>query len=623
MKCLNIGILAHVDAGKTSLTERLLFNTGAIKSLGSVDRGDTQTDSMELERQRGITIKSAVASFNVGSRKVNLLDTPGHPDFIAEVERALKILDLVVLVISAVEGIQPQTSILMKTLRRLKIPTLIFINKIDRMGARSNDVVEEIKERLFPEVIVMNSVTNIGSKEASVTEISKTTLENELQIRINKMEICPIFFGSAITGSGIPTLLYALENYLVIPEQDSDNTLSAVIFKIERGTKGEKVAYARMYSGDLNNRNSINLSRISNNGFEITLASKITNMEIFQNGKTQEVLTAYPGDIVKIWGLNECQIGDWIGKVQENQDTYFPKPSLEVVLKPRCQEDRVKLRHALDLLSEQDPLIQFRQSEKGILSIKLYGEVQREVIETLLQNEYHLEVDFEKTQTIYVEKPKGIGKSFAEKDAEDNLFVATLGFTVGPGSLNSGLVFKPGPGIGGLPVAYIKAVEEAVYKTFQQGLFGWEVTDCVVEVTAVGYWDATSTIGDFRGLTPLLLMEALQKAGTDVYEPLNDFELDIPNEILGKVLQIISHAEGKLVTSPILENGFTHLRGLIPVRKTNELERSLPDLTQGKSIFTTKPAGYQKSVGTTPTNPRTDNNPLNKNEYLRRTLKRG
>src|SRR5678816_3865369 len=155
MRLLNLGILAHVDAGKTTLTERLLFAAGVIDEIGSVDDGSTQTDTLALERQRGITIKSAVASFSVGGVTVNLIDTPGHPDFIAEVERALSVLDGAVLVVSAVEGVQAQTRVLMRTLQRLKIPTLIFVNKIDRGGAKSEGSLQNISEKLTPAIIPM------------------------------------------------------------------------------------------------------------------------------------------------------------------------------------------------------------------------------------------------------------------------------------------------------------------------------------------------------------------------------------------------------------------------------------------------------------------------------------
>src|SRR5690349_21649122 len=166
MRMLNLGILAHVDAGKTSLTERLLFIAGVIDEIGSVDAGSTQTDSLALERQRGITIKSAVVSFVVDDVTVNLIDTPGHPDFIAEVERVLNVLDGAVLVISAVEGVQPQTRVLMRALRRLRVPTLLFVNKIDRRGARDQGVLAEIAERLTPSIVAMGAARALGTRAA-------------------------------------------------------------------------------------------------------------------------------------------------------------------------------------------------------------------------------------------------------------------------------------------------------------------------------------------------------------------------------------------------------------------------------------------------------------------------
>src|SRR6478736_8070363 len=188
MRTLNLGILAHVDAGKTTLTERLLFTAGAIERVGSVDAGTTQTDSLELERERGITIRSAVASFLVGDLAVNLVDTPGHPDFIAEVERVLGVLDGAVLVLSAVEGVQPQTRILMRALQRLGIPTLLFVNKIDRAGADDERVLRAISERLGAAVVPMSAPHGLGAREASVTlasddeELLEALAENDEEL---------------------------------------------------------------------------------------------------------------------------------------------------------------------------------------------------------------------------------------------------------------------------------------------------------------------------------------------------------------------------------------------------------------------------------------------------------
>src|SRR3954453_15451116 len=229
MRTLNLGILAHVDAGKTTLTERLLYAAGAIDELGSVDDGTTQTDTLALEQQRGITIRSAVASFTVDDVDVNLIDTPGHPDFIAEVERALVALDGAVLVISAVEGVQPQTRILFRALRRLRVPTLFFVNKIDRTGADADRVLGAIEARLTPDVVA------VGMVEGG-TFVPFGELPRELPGH-------PVFFGSAITGAGVDELRRGIVELLPAATGDPDAPLAARVFKIERSAAGEKIAY--------------------------------------------------------------------------------------------------------------------------------------------------------------------------------------------------------------------------------------------------------------------------------------------------------------------------------------------------------------------------------------------
>ena len=240
MRTLNLGILAHVDAGKTSLTERLLYAAGVIDEIGSVDDGSTQTDTLALERQRGITIKAAVVSFVIGDVTVNLIDTPGHPDFIAEVERVLHVLDGAVLVISAVEGVQAQTRLLMRTLLRLQVPTLLFVNKIDRGGAQYERVLRGIAEKLTPAIIPMGSARDLGTRSAQFrpygaadlaftarltevlaehddavlaayvddkTSVSHRQLREALAAQTRQALVNPVFFGSAITGAGVEPLM--------------------------------------------------------------------------------------------------------------------------------------------------------------------------------------------------------------------------------------------------------------------------------------------------------------------------------------------------------------------------------------------------------------------------------
>src|SRR5688572_9344944 len=234
MRTLNLGILAHVDAGKTSLTERLLYAAGVIDEVGSVDDGSTQTDTLALERQRGITIKSAVASFVVDDVVVNLIDTPGHPDFIAEVERVLDVLDGAVLVVSAVEGVQAQTRVLMRTLRRLEIPTVVFVNKMDRRGADGQRVARDVVEKLETDA--------------------------------------PIYFGSAITGAGVDDLVAGVTSSLPVTDP-VDGPLAGAVFKVERGRAGEKVALVRLFSGTVRVRDRVKIG---------DSAGKVTAIAVFE-----------------------------------------------------------------------------------------------------------------------------------------------------------------------------------------------------------------------------------------------------------------------------------------------------------------------------------------------------
>ena len=289
-RTLNLGILAHVDAGKTTLTERLLYAAGVIDRIGSVDAGTTQTDSLALERQRGITIKSAVVSFAVGGVTVNLIDTPGHPDFIAEVERVLSVLDGAVLVISAVEGVQPQTRVLMRALRRLRIPALLFVNKIDRAGAAEERVLRSIAARLSPAVVPMGSASGLGTRAAGFTPwgdadagarvrlaeimaerdegilaayiddelgLPYARLRQELAVQTRRGLVYPVFFGSAATGAGMPALMAGLTELLPTGTGDPGGPVSGRVFKIERGPGGEKLAYVRTFSGTIRTRDRV------------------------------------------------------------------------------------------------------------------------------------------------------------------------------------------------------------------------------------------------------------------------------------------------------------------------------------------------------------------------------
>ncbi|ADB32603.1 small GTP-binding protein [Kribbella flavida DSM 17836] len=667
MKALNLGILAHVDAGKTSLTERLLYAAGVIDEVGSVDDGSTQTDSLALERQRGITIKSAVVSFAIGDVTVNLIDTPGHPDFIAEVERALGVLDGAVLVVSAVEGVQAQTRVLLRTLQRLRIPTLIFVNKIDRRGARHEALLRDLASRLSTGVVAMGRTDGLGTRGASFTpygpgdpgfaislvellaehddQLLETYVENEKALSYDALRaglaeqtrralVHPVYFGSAITGAGTEQLIAGIRELLPAPEGDREAPVAGSVFKVERGPAGEKVAYVRMFAGELRTRDTVR--------FRGDRGAKVTAISVFGDGATATARTVTAGQIGKLWGLGDIRIGDAItdgsgaGPVREiaPESAFFAPPTLETVVLPVRASDRGNLRAALAQLAEQDPLINLRQDDlRQETFVSLYGEVQKEVIQTTLATEYGLDVTFRETTTIHIERLDGIGAAVEFNKVDPNPFLATIGLRVEPAPAGAGVTFELEVELGSMPYAFIKAVEETVHETLQQGLHGWQIPDCRVVMTHSGYSarqshahavfdkSMSSTAGDFRLLTPLVLTAALRRAGTTVHEPLHAFQLEIPTDTVRAVLAALARLRA-IPRVPALDADVSVLEGEIPAAAVYQLEQQLPALTRGEGVLESAFERYQPVTGAIPVRERTDHDPLNRREYLLHVLRR-
>jgi ribosomal protection tetracycline resistance protein len=659
-RILNLGILAHVDAGKTTLTERLLYAAGVIDEIGSVDDGTTQTDSLALERQRGITIKSAVASFAIGDVAVNLIDTPGHPDFIAEVERALSVLDGVVLVISAVEGVQPQTRILMRALQRLGVPTLMFVNKIDRPGAGYERLLRAISERLTTAIVAMGSVHDLGTRAAGFTpsgtadaasaarlaealaersdsilaayidgerDVSYSRLREELAAQTRRASVHPVFFGSALTGAGVDSLMSGVAELLPTADRDIDGPISGRVFKIERTPAGERVAYVRMFSGTLHARERVRFGRAGER--------KVTAMSVFADGRPVRRESVSAGEIGMLSGLTGTQVGDGIGTPRKQAEQQFAPPTLETVVIPRNPHDAAALRVALAQLAEQDPLINVRQDDtRHEISVSLYGEVQKEVIGATLAADFGLDVSFRETTTICIERPAGTGAAVERLREAPNPFLATIGLRVEPADAGSGAEFQIAAELAGsMPLAFFRAVEDTVRETLRQGLYGWEVTDCAVAMTHSGYLgkdsighqrfnkSLSSTGEDYRKLAPLVLMSALRQAGTVVCEPIHRFRLDVPSDTLGALLPALARLRAVPHTQAMQDASST-LIGDIPAARVHDLRQQLPPLTRGEGVAECTFDRYEPVTGTIPTRPRSDDNPLNREVYLQRVTRR-
>jgi ribosomal protection tetracycline resistance protein len=573
---LNLGIVAHVDAGKTSLTERLLYAGGVLDTVGSVDAGTTRTDSLDLERRRGITIKTAVASFPAGGVTVNLIDTPGHPDFIAEVERALRVLDGAILVISAVEGVQAQTRVLLRTLRRLRVPTLLFVNKIDRAGARSATLLAEIAAKLTPDIVAVTQLDGLGTPAASarplgpgdpsfvarLVEISgddgllaayvgggapQRDLLAALTRRVRAAEVHPVFFGSAATGAGVDTLLGGLAELLPVAAGDPAGPLGATVFKVERGT-----AYVRMFSGTLRARDR-------------TPYGVVTGID---GGRA---LTA--GEIGRVHGLRDVRIGDVLGDAGPVSGPLFAPPTLQSVVVPRRESERHALHTALTELAAQDPLINLRAD----LTVSLYGEVQKEVIETTLAEQYGIEVSFRETSTIYVERPAGRGRAGA---TFGDPYPALLELLVEPATESSFALEVP---IEQVPIHvyktrdfFVAALADAARDTLANlGVIGARVT-----VTRTGFISPITSAGHFRKLMPLVLAAALRDAGTMRCEPMHRFRLEAPASVLGSLLGALT---GFGAVPEVLADGA--IGGLVPAARLRSIEQAVPGLTHGEGVL--------------------------------------
>jgi ribosomal protection tetracycline resistance protein len=643
---INIGIVAHVDAGKTSLTERILYETHVIPQIGRVDQGTTQTDSLELEKRRGITIKASVVSFFVGALKVNLIDTPGHPDFIAEVERSLSVLDGAILLISAVEGIQPQTKILLWALRRLHIPTIIFINKIDRSGAEEDTLIQRVREKLTEHIVPLSRPEHIGTKHACVIPnsledpvfreacieqlapndeqllaayvegktIAAAQVQTALVRQVAEAKLSPVVWGSALTGVGVSELLAGLGSYFPSNTGLQDAPLSGLVFKLEKEATGEKVAYVRVFSGSMRVKTSLELQRKTHDGEIETYTGKLQKLRVFWEGRTVPSPTAGAGEFAKVWGLKAVKIGDvvgeWSGHVKAH---HFAVPRLETRIEATRPDQDHRLYQVLLELAEEDPLISVLKDEvHQTINLRIFGEVQKEVIESTLKEQYGLDVRFSETGIVCIEKPRGMGKALESIGAPDNPFLATVGLRVEPVPSGSGVVYKSTSGA--LPLPSYRAIEETVRASLAQGVYGWEVTDILVTLTHTGQIP-TTTVSDFRNLVPLVLMEALSQAGTDVYEPINQFELTVPASALSTAIFKLSQLRAEF-EQPILHDNAFLLSGTLPVATTEKLRRELPQFTEGEGIILVQESGFLKMEGDYLTRPRLDHNPFDRKEYL-------
>ena len=634
MKIINIGILAHVDAGKTTLTESLLYTSGAITELGSVDKGTTRTDTMALERQRGITIQAAVTSFDWKNYKINIVDTPGHMDFLAEVYRSLSVLDGAILVISAKDGVQAQTRVLFHALRKMKIPTIIFVNKIDQGGINLQSVYQNIREKLSDEIIVMQDV--LFTPEVSLTDIADIEkwesvvgendellekyiagepleiqdLQREKCRRIQNSSLFPVYHGSAKNNIGTEKLIEVITETFTSGADNNQSELCGSVFKIEYTDQKKRLVYLRLYSGTLRLRDTILLAQKQK--------LKITEMRIPSNGEIVQADIACCGEIA-ILSNDTLKLNDILGNTEllprkaweEN-----PTPLLRTTVEPQKPEQRELLLNALTEIADTDPLLHYYvDTITHEIILSFLGKVQLEVICSLLIERYHVNINVKEPTVIYLERPSKAANHTIHIEVPPNPFWASIGLSVTPLPMGSGVQYESKVSIGYLNQSFQNAVAEGVRHGLEQGLYGWEVTDCKICFEYGLYYSPVSTPADFRFLAPVVLEQALKKCGTQLLEPYLSFTLYAPQEYLSRAYNDAPKYCAE-IESTQLKNDEVIFKGKIPARYIGEYRNDLNFYTNGRSVCLTELKVYQESLGEPVFQTRRPNSRLDKVRHM-------
>ncbi|MFP7749251.1 tetracycline resistance ribosomal protection protein Tet(M) [Streptococcus pyogenes] len=634
MKIINIGVLAHVDAGKTTLTESLLYNSGAITELGSVDRGTTKTDNTLLERQRGITIQTAITSFQWKNTKVNIIDTPGHMDFLAEVYRSLSVLDGAILLISAKDGVQAQTRILFHALRKIGIPTIFFINKIDQNGIDLSTVYQDIKEKLSAEIVIKQKVElhpnmrvmnfteseqwdmviegndYLLEKYTSGKLLEALELEQEESIRFHNCSLFPVYHGSAKNNIGIDNLIEVITNKFYSSTHRGQSELCGKVFKIEYSEKRQRLAYIRLYSGVLHLRDPVRISEKEK--------IKITEMYTSINGELCKIDKAYSGEIVIL--QNEfLKLNSVLGDTKllpQRERIENPLPLLQTTVEPSKPQQREMLLDALLEISDSDPLLRYYvDSATHEIILSFLGKVQMEVTCALLQEKYHVEIELKEPTVIYMERPLKNAEYTIHIEVPPNPFWASIGLSVSPLPLGSGMQYESSVSLGYLNQSFQNAVMEGIRYGCEQGLYGWNVTDCKICFKYGLYYSPVSTPADFRMLAPIVLEQVLKKAGTELLEPYLSFKIYAPQEYLSRAYNDAPKYCANIVDTQ-LKNNEVILSGEIPARCIQEYRSDLTFFTNGRSVCLTELKGYHVTTGEPVCQPRRPNSRIDKVRYM-------
>ena len=599
-KKIVIGILAHVDAGKTTLSESLLYKTGSIRKLGRVDYKDAFLDTYDLERERGITIFSKQAIFSLGEREVTLLDTPGHVDFSAEMERTLQVLDYAILVINGADGIQGHTLTLWKLLKRHEIPTFLFINKMDQVGTDKQQLLDELKKRLSQGCVDFDKeqheeefLENIAVCDESLLEEYLETGEvkqEEIPKLIKERKVFPCFFGSALKVIGVEELLEGIDTYI----QDSiyGEQFGAKVYKIARDAQGTRLTYCKITGGSLKVKTTLtNKKEHAGQKEEDIWQEKVDQIRLYSGEKFESVTEVQAGSVCALTGLSKTYPGQGLG-IEAASDMPILEPVLtyQILLPEEC--DVTVMLKKLRQLEEEEPALHIVWKEElGEIHAQLMGEVQIDVMKILIKERFDIEVEFGVGNIVYketIEEPvEGVGHF------EPLRHYAEVHLLLEPLERGSGLVFDTICSEDDLDRNWQRLVLSHLEEKEHRGvLTGSGITDMKLTLVAGKAHQKHTEGGDFRQATYRAIRQGLKEAKSILLEPYYEFRMELPAEQIGRAMADVQKMYG-MFEAPIMEEEMAILTGLAPVSTMRDYQKEFISYTRGLGRFFCSLKGYQ------------------------------
>ncbi len=620
----NIGVFAHVDAGKTTLCEQLLRHAGAIRTAGSVDDGTAHTDTLPVERRRGISVKATCVRLSWKGTDINLIDTPGHVDFSAEVERSLWALDAAVLVMSAVEGVQPQTEVLFTALSEQHIPVVLFINKTDREGADPRRVLEQIHRRLSPRAAFLTGdLTEVvcGEDEALMERyfageaLEESLLRARMEALSRAGRVYPVLTGSALKDEGIEPVLDAVVSCLPAPEIAGE-ALCGVVFAAQQDRVLGRGVWVRLFSGSLTPRQALTLP----DGLDpLTGEMRFSQRKVTQiHALGGEGGSLSAGEIGVVYGLGDVRIGHVLGEEallpRRVESGRLRAPLITVQAIPEDMEQMSALRAACEILSGEDPLLQARYSKAlNELDLSVMGTIQLEILAETLKSRFGLSVSFSKPAVIYRETIARAAEGFVAYTMPKPCW-AIMKFLIEPAKRGSGVSFESRVPVRDIMARYQHQVEQALPLALSQGRMGWQVTDVKITLIEGNHHLIHTHPLDFIVATPMGIQDGLQRGGSLLLEPILSVRFLLPPDCVGRVMSDVALMRGT-VRDTVFDGDRVVMDALVPVAESMEYSTALASLSGGRAAMSASLHGYEACAAQA-VQPRRSVDPLDTSRYI-------